>query len=85
MAGAQFHLMVKSEADVDIHIKETGSQDPFNFQILFSRLLSFIYWRTWQFMKGLQSLVMKKSHLYVDKVHEVVWNCLNTWNHLCVC
>lgn len=30
MAGAQFHLMVKSEADVDIHVKETGSQDPLN-------------------------------------------------------
>lgn len=43
MAGAPFHLMVKSEADVDIHIKETGSQVPFNFRVLFSGLLSFIY------------------------------------------
>lgn len=43
MTGAKFHLIVKSEADVDFHTKETGSQDPFNFQVLFSGLLSFIY------------------------------------------
>lgn len=43
MAGAPFRLMVKSEADVDIQTKETGSQGPFNFQVLFSGLLSFIY------------------------------------------
>lgn len=51
--------------------------------VLFSRLLSFVYWRTWQFMKGLQNLVMKKPHLYADTVHEVDGCWLNTWNHLC--
>lgn len=43
MAGAQFYLMVKSEADVDIHVKETGSQDPFNLLVPFIGLLKCIY------------------------------------------
>lgn len=43
MAGTQFYLMVKSEADVDIHVKETGSQDPFNLLVPFRGLLNCIY------------------------------------------
>lgn len=43
MAGAQLHLMVKSEADVDIHVKETGSQDTLNLLVPFRGLLNCIY------------------------------------------
>lgn len=43
MAGVQFHLVVKLEADVDIHTEETDPQDPSNFWVLLSRLLSFVY------------------------------------------
>lgn len=43
MAGAQFHVMVKSEADVDIRVKEAGSQDPLNLLVPCRGLLNCIY------------------------------------------
>lgn len=43
MAGAQFHLMVKSEADVNIHVKEIDSQDPLKLLVQYRGLLNYIY------------------------------------------
>lgn len=74
-------VLLKSEADVGLHTEEAGFQDPFNFPVLFGGLLSFIYWKTWQCMKGLQSLVMQEKHHCIDTVHEVDGNWLNTLSH----